>query len=309
MSESNIAVKRPCVFIQTNKKQLVGALVSAYSLKRNSATPGAFDVWIMYQEDFPFFQSKEGKVYLREGVKRIWHNDDLQSFTPLRFLPPELMDYQGRAVVIDPDIFAVGDIWELISRDMQGKAIMCRRGNARKKYATSVMLLDCAKLGHWHVETQLNEIFDLKRDYIAWTGLNTEPEESIGLLEDEWNDFDRLTAATKLLHNTGRRTQPWKTGLKVDFMPVDRVEFMPIWSWLMTVRRMLFGEYGLMGRYQPHPDPNQERLFFGLLRECVDKGIVTEALLRDEMRLNHIRHDALDLLRRTPPPEMSQAAA
>lgn len=309
MSERDIAAIRPCVFIQTNKKQLVGALVSAYSLKRNSVNPGAFDVQIMYQEDCPFLLNKEGRIYLREGVKRIWRNDDLQSFTPLRFMPPELMGYQGRAVVIDPDIFAVGDIWELLSRDMHGKAIMCRRGSARKKYATSVMLLDCAKLRHWHVETQVDEIFDLKRDYIVWTGLNAEPEEIIGLLEDEWNDFDRLSPATKLLHNTGRRTQPWKTGLKVDFMPVDRVEFMPVWSWLMALRRRLFGEYGLLGRYQPHPDPNQERLFFSLLRECVDSGVITEALLRDEMQLNHIRHDALDLLRRTPPLEMSHAAA
>ena len=54
-------------------------------------------------------------------MKRIWRNDDLQSFTPLRFLPPQLMGYQGRAVVIDPDIFATGDIWELLSRDMAGK--------------------------------------------------------------------------------------------------------------------------------------------------------------------------------------------
>lgn len=308
MSASETLGTRPCVFIQTNRKQLIGALVSAYSLKRNSATPNAFDVRIMHQEDYPFFRRAEGKVYLREGVKRIWRNDDLQSFTPLRFMPPELMGYRGRAVVIDPDIFAVGDIWELLSRDMQGKAVMCRGGSARKKYATSVMLLDCAQLRHWHVETQLDEIFARKRDYIAWTGLHYEPEDSVGLLEDEWNDFDRLTPATKLLHNTGRRTQPWKTGLKADFMPVDRVQLIPIWNWLMIARRKLFGEYGLMGRYQPHPDPNQEQFFFGLLHECVDKGIVTEAQLRDEMRLNHIRHDALDLLRRTPAPAISQAA-
>jgi hypothetical protein len=299
---------RPCVFIQTNEKQLVGALVSAYSLKRNSAMPESFDVRLMHQEDYPYILNKEGKIYLREGVKRIWRNDDLQSFTPLRFLPPELMGYQGRAVVIDPDVFAVGDIRELLGRDMCGKAIMCRRGNARKKYATSVMLLDCAKLTHWNVATQLDEIFALKRDYIAWTGLNDEPEETIGLLEDEWNDFDRLTPATKLLHNTGRRTQPWKTGLRVDFMPVDRVEFMPFWGWLMTARRKLFGEYGLMGRYQAHPDPNQERLFFGLLRECVDSGLVTEDFLGEEMRRNHIRHDTLDLIRRAPTPQVRQAA-
>jgi hypothetical protein len=150
MDDRKTATKKPCVFIQTNKKQLVGALVSAYSLKRNSAHADAFDVQIMHQEDYAFFAGKDGKVYLRDGQKRIWRNDDLQSFTPLRFMPPELMGYQGRAVVIDPDIFAIGDIWELISRDMQGKAIMCRGGSTRKKYATSVMLLDCAKLRHWH---------------------------------------------------------------------------------------------------------------------------------------------------------------
>lgn len=300
--------RRPCVFIQTNKKQLTGALVSAYSLKRNSARPDSFDVRLMHQEDYPCIWNKEGRIYLREGVKRIWHNDDLQSFTPLRFLPPELMGYQGRAVVIDPDIFAMGDIWELLSRDMHGKAIMCRGGNARKKYATSVMLLDCSKLKHWNMEAQLNEVFGLTRDYIAWMGLKDEPEDTIGLLENEWNDFDRLTPATKLLHNTGRRTQPWKTGLRVDFMPVDRVEFMPFWSWLMTARRKLFGEYGLMGRYRRHPDPNQEAFFFGLLRECVDNGSITEDFLREEMQRNHIRHDALDLIRRPSTPQVSQAA-
>src|SRR5690348_7678541 len=149
MSESEKAGRRPCVFIQTNRKQLIGALVSAYSLKRNSKTPDAFDVQIMNQEDHAFICNKEGKIYLREGAKRVWYNDDLQSFTPLRFMPPEIMGYQGRAVVIDPDIFAVGDVWELLSRDMQGKAIMCCSGSSRKKYSTSVMLLDCAKLRHW----------------------------------------------------------------------------------------------------------------------------------------------------------------
>jgi hypothetical protein len=56
-----------------------------------------------------------------------------------------------------------------------------------------------------------------------------------------------------------------------------------------------------MGRYRAHPDQNQERFFFGLLRECVDQGIVTEDMLRAEMRRNHVRHDAFEVLDRTPP--------
>ena len=55
-----------------------------------------------------------------------------------------------------------------------------------------------------------------------------------------------------------------------------------------------------MGRYQRHPDPAQERLFFGLLRECVEKGVIAETLLREAMAKNHIRHDTLDLIDRTP---------
>ena len=87
---------------------------------------------------------------MRDGVERNWRNDDLQSFTPLRFMPPELMDYQGRAVVVDPDMFAVGDMFELLTRDMAGRAIMCRtRAGAKRisdgNYASSVMLLECAE--------------------------------------------------------------------------------------------------------------------------------------------------------------------
>ena len=59
----------------------------------------------------------------------------------------------------------------------------------------------------------------------------------------------------------------------------------------------LFGDYRFTGTYKQHPDPNQEQFFFGLLRECLDAGLVTEAMLQDEMARNHIRHDALDILR------------
>jgi hypothetical protein len=306
------AAAKPCVFIQTNTRQMIGALVSTHSLKRNASHPDAFDVHIMNLEDHGFFAAKEGRAYLRDGLKRVWRNDDLQSFTPLRFMPPELMGYRGRALVLDPDVFAVGDVCELLDRDMQGKAILCRRNDgvmAGKAFATSVMLLDCAMLGHWRVAAQFNEMFTFKRDYMAWISLSLELREAIGSLEPEWNDFDHLTDKTKLLHNTRRYTQPWKTGLPVDFSPVDKVRHFPPYGWVMRARRALFGDYGLMGRYRAHPDPNQERFFFGLLRECLEQGIVTEAQLRAEMASKHVRQDALELVRRAPPPGPQVAAA
>ena len=126
--------------------------------------------------DYPFFASgTKGELYLRAGTKLPWRNDDLQSFTPLRFMPPELMGYEGRALVVDPDVFAVGDVWELLSRDMQGKAIMCRvhggvKRTVRGTYASSVMLLDCAKLKHWRTEAQFDALFAFTRDYRTWIG-------------------------------------------------------------------------------------------------------------------------------------------
>ena len=292
------------VFIHTNAKQMVGAIASAYSLKRNSRNPDAFDVRITSREDFPFFNDFEGRKFLRAGGWRTWKNDDLQSFTPVRFMPPELMEYQGRAVVVDPDVFAVGDVNELLTRDMGGKAIMAkaRKGhNGRDDYiASSVMLLDCAKLPHWNVRKQFEDMFAGKLDYEDWIILANEPRENIGFLESEWNDFDRLTSQTKLIHNTKRRTQPWKTGLQVDFLPVERFPLFPPFGWLMTARRKLLGDYALLGRYRRHPDSRQEALFWALLRETLDNGAFTEAFLRQEMARGHLRPDTFEKVASVP---------
>jgi hypothetical protein len=252
-----------CVFIHTNHKQIVGALVAEHALRRNSRHNDKFDVRIIEHKDYPFMQAREEQLYLRDGMKRPWLNDDLQSFTPLRFLPPELMGYKGRAVVIDPDVFAVGDAWDLLSRDMMGKAILCRA-----RTGTKGCIDKC---------------------------------ETIGLFEEEWNHFDTLTPKTKMLHTTKRRTQPWKTGLPIDHRPREKYRLFPPLRWLMKARRSVFGEYALLGRYQRHPDPAQEQLFFGLLKECLETGRVTENMIRSEMVHNHVRHDAFKVLDRTPP--------
>ena len=282
------------VFIHTNSKQMVGALVGRHSLKRNSADPDSFDVQITAQEDFPFFQEFEGKQFLRGGNWRTWQNDDLQSFTPVRFMPPELMGYEGRAVVIDPDVFAVGDINELFDRDMGSKSVFAkpRPGHKGKEnyVASSVMLMDCAKLTHWNVQRQFEDMFEGKLDYENWIELRTEPLESIGHLESYWNDFDRLAPDTRLIHNTKRRTQPWKSGLPIDF--TNRPNKL--------LRMLGVSGYKKKGTYLPHPDPRQEQFFFALLKECVDAGDVTVPQIEAEMAGNHVRHDALEVIERVP---------
>jgi hypothetical protein len=293
------------VFIQTNEKQVLGALIAQFALRRNSRHADAFDVRIMHTQDCPFLAERDGQPYKRDGMDRVWRYDDLQSFTPLRFLPPELMGYQGRAVVIDPDIFAVGDVWELFTRDIGAAAIACRLREKPKGlygyYASSVMLLDCAQLRHWRLAEQFAALFDAGLDYMEWISLRLEPKDSIVPLEKEWNDFDRLTPKTKMLHNTRRITQPWKTGLPIDFTPPDSFSPIPAVRWIMRVGRHVYGRNGLINRYLRHPDRNQERFFFGLLRESLEQGVISEALVRDEMRANHVRHDAFRVMERLKP--------
>lgn len=300
-----MVARRPCVFIHTNDKQYVGALVSAHSMKRRSARPASFDVRIIRQESFGFFRRFEGRPYLRDGHWQPWLNADLQSFTPLRFAPPELMGYAGRALVVDPDVFAVGDVAELFARDMAGKAILCRTHEGLKKtvrgrYASSVMLLDCGRLRHWEVERQFAQLFTGERDYRRWLSLLDEDPATIGPLEPEWNDFDRLTPRTRLLHNTRRSTQPWKTGLPMDYMPVERFRPFPPFGWLMRARRVLFGPFALLPHYRRHPDPRQEALFFAYLRECLEEGTVDQSLIVAHVAKKHLRPDALELARRAP---------
>src|SRR3954447_2783839 len=282
---------KPTVVIHTNDKQMLGALVSAHSFKRNSRTPDAFDVRILNASEFPELQ-ESGHTLLRGGNIRAWDPDDLQSFTPARFAIPSLMDFQGRALVTDPDVFAVGDVAELFTRDLQGKAIWCR---PRPGYhtitdplATSVMLLDNARLKHWRFAEDFKPLWEHKVDYRDWINLRRENLDTIGLLEPEWNDFDRLTPATKLLHNTKRRTQPWKTGLPIDFTFKER----GLLNFALPIVRKL------APNYTRHPDRRQEAYFYALLADALDSGTVTREEVEKEIGLGHVRPDSKALIER-----------
>ena len=271
---------------------MLGALVSAHSYRRNSRNPDALDVRILTAEHYPELQ-EPGHTFLRGGHERRWDPNDLQSFTPLRYAVPDLMNHQGLALVTDPDVFAVGDVGELFTRDLRGKAIWCRPRPGYDKItdplATSVMLLDCGKLPHWRFNEDLQALWDHRLDYLDWINLKREKLETIGLLEPEWNDFDHLTPRTKLLHNTKRRTQPWKSGLPVDFTLRERRGLM---SLVMPVVRIV------APNYTRHPDRNQEAYFYALLAEGLDTGSIQREQVEKEVRLGHVRPDSLELIDR-----------
>lgn len=278
------------VFIQTNSKQILGAYMGKYAIFKNLKDKNSVEVKIINVDDLDIFKSFHGKKYLKNGELVTYDSNDLQSFTLTRFMPPQLMNYAGRAVVIDPDIFALTDINELFNIDMQGKAIACRGKN--NEWKSSVMLLDCQKLKHWRMGEILKKLENKKLDYSDMIILRI--ENSILEIPEFWNSFDHLDENTKMLHTTERLTQPWRTGLQIDFTRNKMRKFFGIIP--REPIHKLLGKYKT--KYQPHPDKQIEEFFFALIKDALNEGFVSEEFVRSEIEKKHIRADAFEIINR-----------
>jgi len=279
---------------------MLAARVSEYSLRSRSKNPDNFDVRFLRLETTPYLYRLEGQRFRWAGRVCVWRNVDLQSFAPLRLKVPEEMGFEGRALLIDPDVFAVDDINDLLTRDMHGKAILSRRRPDRL-YSTAVMLLDCARLRHWRWKETIDAVFAMKVDLYQLYGLAYEDADTIGLYEDEWNHLDTLNEHTKLLHTTERLTQPWKTGLPIDF-DLTIVGSYPYQAGVrvslqtLLKQRLAWWTAAQIRTYKPHPDPKQESYFYALLGEAIEQGAISEAFVAEEIRRKHVRPDSLELV-------------
>ena len=256
------------VFIQANDRQMLGAKISRLQLQAATPRPGQLRrADHATPQDYPRLM-QQGQSILRAGHVRDWDPDDLQSFTPLRFAPPQPDGLRGAGGGHRSRTASASATSPICSTaTWSGKAIMAvpRPGhNQRDDYiATSVMLLDCAKLKHWDFDQDLDDLFAHRFDYVDWIELKREDRVDHRLPRAR---VERLRPADarrpSILHTTKRRTQPWKTGLPVDYTLRERgpLDFLRRWP---------------SRRYEPHPDRNQEALVYSLLAEMVDTGEVT----------------------------------
>lgn len=271
------------VFIQSNNKQFLGAVLARFALKKNSTSPDLFDVEILNVDELDVFKNFQGKKYLRDNREITYNPNDLQSFTLSRFMPPELAGYRGRVIVIDPDIFSIADINELFNFDLKNHALaVCRKKNG---WDSSVMLLDCDKLRHWRMADFLNKLEKKEVDYT--TVMSLANETSITELPRVWNSIDCLNENTKMLHTSHRLTQPWKTGLRVDFTrnPHTKIFGLIPKEWVLR----LMGRYPMT--YQPHPDKNIERFFFRLVNDALREDAITKEFLNEQITAKNVRQD------------------
>ena len=282
------------VFITTNNKQLLGAKLGEFAIKKHLKRPNAVAVRLINVDELDVFKAFAGTTFRRRGETRRFDPDDLQSFTLARLMPPELSGYTGRAAVIDPDVFALADVAELFAFDLAGHALAAPK-KANGQWETSVMLLDCAKLRHWSISHTLEQLAQGTVAYDEVMRLTN--EKNIIPLPWQWDSFDAIAPDTKMLHTTRRLTQPWRTGLPIDFTRAPLPKLFGIIP-REPIERLLGRR---PARYLPHPDPAVERFFFTLLAEALAAGAVSHSWLEAEVRAGHARPDLFTTLARYVP--------
>mgnify|MGYP001174904063 CR=1 FL=1 len=289
------------IFIQANNKQMIGAFLAKFAIEKNISKK--IEVEIINSDDCENLNSFHGKTYLRKGIITKWDINDLQSFTLTRFFPPEIMNYKGKALVIDPDVFSIRDISSIFDMDLKNKSILARKVyNSDESYywASSVMLLDCKKLKHWNKSELLEKLAKKMIDYRDLTSLYLENQDEIGELEEKWNHYDILNSETIFLHNTNRITQPWKTGLDIDFF-YENKSGLKITYITKKFLKYILGNILKIKRYKvksyiQHSDPNQISYFFNLCNEAIKNKVISIDYIRECIDKKYIRSDFLSLI-------------
>jgi hypothetical protein len=296
-----VCVKKNVVFIQANDKQMLGAKLAEFAIRRASKRNDEFDIVIMRVEDFPHLFNREGQSYTKNGIEVPWDKSDLQSFTLTRFLPPQLMNFSGRALVIDPDVFATSntEVMDLFDMDMEEFSLRCviTENENGRTFHSSNMLLDCNKLTDWNWDILIDNIFYKKVDYREQMSLKRQDPSIIGPLEEIWNHYDTLTSETKFIHFTKRLTQPWKTGLEVDFYyEPGRPKFGFIPRSLVDGIKRILKRPGFETHYLENPNSDQVSFFLDLVRDAVSSGAINKLDLESEIEKKHVRQDLLNVI-------------
>lgn len=288
------------VFIHTNDKQLFGATISKYSILKNNLALKEKDIEIINVDSNSYFDSTYNRSIIRGGKKYLWNKNDLQSFTLLRFLPPSLMNFNGYSMVIDPDIFSVSNFMNKYQNFGENKYLMARPNSENKKgLATSLMIFNNQLCKDLELEKKVYEVLSGKYDYSKLMNLNFIEKDQFTPLSKEWNSFDEIDTNTIFLHTTTRITQPWKTGLEVDFhqnYPKYRYKILPN-SLIKILKEILTKKkYPPYKRYIDHPSNEIKDYFFTLVTGALEDGYIDKDFINFNMKKKYIRADIYEKL-------------
>jgi hypothetical protein len=275
------------IFIQTNNKQLIGAKVAQAAIMRNSKIlPQILNVDNIAGLGLENLNYKRGGSWVRLNL------NDLQSFTLVRFLPPTLMNFNGFALVIDPDIFALNDLSDLFDLiKMQDFSVLA----CEKKgfFDSSVMLINNANFPReYSWEYIIAKLKNGLLDYVDLMSLNLD-NINVKKLDRRFNSLDWVSNDTVFLHTTNRLTQPWKTGLKVDFTRNNPGKYFNLVPKKAVLK--ILGKYP--SRYIKHPSPEIEKLFFKLANQAIQEGYLSIEEVNHAIKSGAVRRDFLNFIK------------
>ena len=266
------------IYIQSNKYQKIAAKVAAYSFKRF----GLKTEYIEFEEN-KLLSSYLHQSYKRNGENRIF-KDDLQSFTILRFLAPEMNKYNEKILVIDPDVFAIKDPKHMLDL-ISNFDIACTFRNNHPR--SEVMLIDATKV-KWNFKDICKKVFNKEIDYTKLMNLTFDQNLKIKEINENYNSIDNLNDSTILLHTSNRITQPWKEGLKVNFERhnlkiKDYIKF--------CIKKILNYKYQnnlFENRFIKHPNEKVYSVVKSLFNEALRENFILKEEMEEAIRKGYL---------------------
>jgi len=206
------------IYIQTNDQQRLASKIAMASFIKFGFNRNNIFFLDINKNDFlkSFFNCE----YIRNG-SIVKFKDDLQSFTLLRFLAPEMNNYRDKILIIDPDVFACKDPNVIFDELGPKDQLCCTFYDNHPR--SEVMLLNASKV-KWKFKEIVYKLFKKEIDYKDLINLSFEKNRPIKEISKKYNSYDEIKNNTVLLHTTQRITQPWKEGLKIDFEKYDSLE-------------------------------------------------------------------------------------
>lgn len=254
---------------------MLGAQLSRYLFIK-----AGFDASILDVSSIDVLRRMHGKQYLRSGRLETYNLNDLQSFTLARFWPEQNTD--NGYIVVDPDVFPVDLDKKTTLKLVQSfsDALLAVPSDRKNEWRSSVMIRAREKNESlWNFNEIIDRLFSKEIDYNDLITLRFVTDK-VRALDEIYNHYDILNSRTVLLHTTARITQPWRTGLPVDFVNHKLSRF-----------RRLYSKYWLRPKYQKHPNPQVEHFFFSKLRDAILDGFISDDLIRDGIKSKNVRAD------------------
>jgi lipopolysaccharide biosynthesis glycosyltransferase len=201
------------VFISSGEASLLERKVLMYSLRKNSRR----DLDIRVFNGTHNTVEREGHAPEPAPMSLKVKYQNVTEFSNYRFLVPEICGNTGRAICMDSDTIAIGDVGELFDAEMGDNNFLAKPAAYGDKtddqWGLSVVLFDCAR-----TRFALDQYFDeIASGLYSYTDLHQMRPKflahhpfKVGRIDPRWNEFDRCYKDTKLIHYTNLYAQPWK---------------------------------------------------------------------------------------------------